>query len=122
MTPLPDTGLLRHDRARVIVRPQGHLIRPDAPQPAAITHVLDGIEPKEPNLPLLHRMQQLLQSSKSAPRALIRISGCHFSAADSVLLGLHCFTHCSMSPLVAGFCLDAVSDDIRGDFPPSFLI
>lgn len=64
MTPLPDTGLLRHDRACVIVRPQGHLIRPHAPQPAAITHVLDGIEPKKQNL-LLHPMQQLLQSSKS---------------------------------------------------------
>jgi len=46
MTSPADTGLLRHDRAFVIVRPQGHLIRPHAPQPAAITHVLDGIEPE----------------------------------------------------------------------------
>lgn len=47
MTQLPDTGLLSHDRACVIVRAQGHLIRSLAVQPATIIHVLDGVEPKK---------------------------------------------------------------------------
>lgn len=48
VTSLPDSCLLRHDRACVISRPQGHQIKPHALQPAAITHVLDGTKPKHP--------------------------------------------------------------------------
>lgn len=47
---LPDRCLLRHDRDTVIVRAQGHLIRPVAPLPAAITYVLDDIRPNKLNL------------------------------------------------------------------------
>lgn len=122
MTPLPDTGLLWHDRGRVIVRPQGHLIRRRAPQPAAITHVLDGFEPERRNLSP-RRTQQLKQSSKSPMGIDQNIWMPFFSCEQGG------FSRVPIVPPAAAcqrryggaFVWLHKRGDIGRDFPPSFL-
>lgn len=90
MTLLADRGLLRHDRVSVILRPQGHLIRPHVPQPAATARILDGIRSKraEPAA-----ATNATFTAKSTTQALIRISGWHFSAADRAFSWVSIVSH-----------------------------